>query len=139
MMMLAVSETGTSLSSPWVHPGTAAPSHTPGAGLPEASRSSTAHTSGPSCGTPTSGTASSTSLTARAAVAVSRLTTLTYLGSLLGPAVIGAAAQAAGLRATLAALVPLLAVTVAMARLTAGRDRRGAAVTVAMARLTARA
>ena len=58
-----------------------------------------------------------------AAVALSRLTALTYLGSLLGPSAIGAVAQVAGLRNTLAGLVPLLAVVVVTARLTAGADR----------------
>lgn len=43
-----------------------------------------------------------------AATLVSRLTTFTYAGVLLGPALIGSAAEAVGLAATLAALVPLL-------------------------------
>lgn len=43
------------------------------------------------------------------AAAVSRFTTFTYAGILLGPAVIGWAAQIVGLSWTLAALIPLLA------------------------------
>jgi MFS family permease len=43
-----------------------------------------------------------------AATLVSRFTTFTYAGILLGPAVIGTTAQVIGLTATLAALIPLL-------------------------------
>ncbi|MEV6931414.1 MFS transporter [Dactylosporangium sp. NPDC051485] len=46
---------------------------------------------------------------APAALLVSRLTTFTYTGILLGPALIGWAADLFGLAATMAALVPLLA------------------------------
>ncbi|MCO5994283.1 MFS transporter [Actinoallomurus rhizosphaericola] len=48
-----------------------------------------------------------------AATLVSRLTTFTYAGVLLGPALIGSAAEAIGLAGTLAALIPLL-LTVAL-------------------------
>ncbi|GAA4604219.1 MFS transporter [Actinoallomurus liliacearum] len=47
------------------------------------------------------------------ATLVSRLTTFTYAGVLLGPALIGSAAEVVGLAGTLAALVPLL-LTVAL-------------------------
>jgi MFS family permease len=47
---------------------------------------------------------------AATAALVSRFTTFTYAGILLGPALIGWAAQVAGLAPTLAALIPMLAV-----------------------------
>lgn len=51
------------------------------------------------------------------AALVSRFTTFTYAGILLGPAVIGAAAELVGLTATLAALIPLLLAAVVISPL----------------------
>jgi MFS family permease len=56
-----------------------------------------------------------------AAVFVSRFTTFTYSGVLLGPALIGSAAQLVGLAWTLAALLPVL-LCVAAASLPGGRE-----------------
>jgi MFS family permease len=53
---------------------------------------------------------------AESAAFLSRFTTFTYAGILLGPAVIGWMAQLVGLTWTLAGLVPLLAVTVVRGR-----------------------
>ena len=52
-----------------------------------------------------------------AALFVSRFTTFTYSGILLGPAIIGSVAQVAGLPWTLAALIPVLAVVAVASRL----------------------
>jgi MFS family permease len=52
-----------------------------------------------------------------AAVFVSRFTTFTYAGILLGPALIGWTAQLAGLTWTLAALIPMLAAVAVLSRL----------------------
>jgi hypothetical protein len=59
-----------------------------------------------------------------AAVAVSRFTTMTYAGVLLGPAAIGRLADTAGLAWTLAALVPALAAVSLAAGPVIGRARR---------------
>ncbi|GAA0399546.1 MFS transporter [Microbispora corallina] len=56
-----------------------------------------------------------------AALVMSRFTTMTYSGILLGPAVIGWVAQAAGLTRTLAALVVVLAVVARLAPAAVGR------------------
>jgi MFS family permease len=63
-----------------------------------------------------------------AASLVARLTTMTYSGILLGPALIGWLAQAIGLTWTLAALVPLLALVAFRATATAGHVVRRASV-----------
>jgi len=58
-----------------------------------------------------------------AALALSRFTTLTYSGSLLGPVAVGALAEAVGLRLTLTALIPLLGAVVVTAPLTGAGPR----------------
>jgi len=57
------------------------------------------------------------------ATAISRLTTFTYAGVLLGPGIIGASAELVGLPATMTALVPLLLVVAVLTRLP--RSERG--------------
>jgi MFS family permease len=52
-----------------------------------------------------------------AATFVSRFTTFTYAGILLGPALIGWIAQVVGLTLTLAALIPMLATVALLSRL----------------------
>jgi MFS family permease len=54
---------------------------------------------------------------------VARFTTLTYAGILLGPALIGAAAELVGLTWTLAALVPTLCLVTALTRLPSAQPR----------------
>jgi len=48
---------------------------------------------------------------------VSRFTTFTYAGILIGPAAIGGISQLVGLTSTLAALIPMLAFVVLASRL----------------------
>lgn len=59
-----------------------------------------------------------------AAVFVSRFTTFTYSGVLLGPALIGTVAQLIGLSWTLAALLPVL-LCLAAVSLPGSREHRG--------------
>jgi predicted MFS family arabinose efflux permease len=54
-----------------------------------------------------------------AAAFVSRFTTFTYAGILIGPAVIGGVSQLVGLTSTLAALIPMLAFVALASRLPA--------------------
>lgn len=56
-----------------------------------------------------------------AAALVSRFTTFTYGGILLGPAVIGWTAELVGLAGTLSALVPVLAGVALLSRMTEAR------------------
>ena len=59
-----------------------------------------------------------------AAAFVSRFTTFTYAGILIGPAAIGGVSQLVGLTSTLAALIPMLAFVVLASRLPATPRQR---------------